>query len=191
MTVDSNIQYDKFPASIVVADNFEKKGNEDVYELFQARENFEDQARNFGALWNEIVTRRDSFVTSALNNQAMTIIDELHNIQKSDLLDQGIDLPNSTSLILSELIIKDLEKYGLLPNRVSASAEGGFCLIFKKQDSALYLEVYNDGEIGFIVENFIQKRILDNREIEIAEVTSIINAFVKKNEFPLYSSDQQ
>jgi len=52
----------------------------------------------------------------------------------------------------------------LFPCRVVPFYEG-ICMTFKRDNIRVYVEFYNDGDVGLISENIITKKILDNVDL--------------------------
>lgn len=174
------IDYDKFPITTSYFNDVKgvdknSEGEVDLYQLLFAEK---DLAQEFIQFSDDIVIQKNISISSSIDSKLMRLVDELYRQGETNWKDQGIDIPNSISIALSELIIKSLYKDKLVPFRITASAEGGICLVFKNKTAALYLEVYNDGEIGFIVEDFIEKKILQNSEIELQAVEATIKNFL-------------
>lgn len=68
-----------------------------------------------------------------------------------------------------------------IPVRVDATVEEGICFVFenKSKDRIMHLEIYNDGDVGFIInEKSGNRDIIDNRDISRKEIESIVNEFV-------------
>jgi hypothetical protein len=59
-----------------------------------------------------------------------------------------------------------LEENILKTHRVNLLPDGGVCFTFKKNSSVIYFEIYNDGEMGYIIEDSINHEIVDNQDIE-------------------------
>ena len=88
-----------------------------------------------------------------------------------DLKDDDISVMPSEDVIENvRTLIPDLVSHNLIPYRITPSIEDGLCLVFRKLDVIVYVEFYNDGEIGLISENCVKKIILDNIDITINNV---------------------
>jgi hypothetical protein len=74
--------------------------------------------------------------------------------------------PNEFVFNFSKNFIKNLINNKLQPYRISPSAEEGICFMFKKDYKILYFEIYNDKEMGYIIEDEKNKKILDNKNIK-------------------------
>ncbi len=75
--------------------------------------------------------------------------------------DIGIKCKNSAIHIYSDLI-----ENKLIPIRVSIIEDNSLCLTLAKSNVKVYLEIYDDGSMGFIAENVSAKEIIDNRDVE-------------------------
>lgn len=85
---------------------------------------------------------------------------------------------NSDVLVTTKRILKNLIDLDLIPSRVQNCIEGGITIIYKKEYLIYYLEIYNDGEIGYIIENTHWKKIIFNSEIKEDNIVSSVNNFL-------------
>lgn len=69
------------------------------------------------------------------------------------------------SLRTLKLLVPNLVKNNLIPSRLTPSEDKGFCLVFKDSEKIIYLEFYNDEDIGLISEDINQKKIIDNIDL--------------------------
>lgn len=79
---------------------------------------------------------------------------------------------------------EEIEKWlsaGIKPCRVSSTVGGGVCFYFVNGCKRMYLECHDDGEIGYIVEDYIDKRILANRKIIREEIFTVLKDFYEKD----------
>lgn len=90
--------------------------------------------------------------------------------------------PSPDSLRNTLMAGKELVEAGLQVLRVEKSAEGGICLVFRKGSQNLYLEFYNDGDVGYIVEDFHTKQIIDNRDIRIIDSLGVVSNFFQRSD---------
>ncbi len=92
------------------------------------------------------------------------------------------EIPNDISLSkLSELISGLLNDH-IIPDKITTSAEGGICLEFKKENQRLYFEVYNNGEMGYIIEDTVLKKTIENEDASsIWEFLEKLNKFLNKD----------
>lgn len=76
--------------------------------------------------------------------------------------------PNLYTINLLNKILIKLIPYSIFPDRISATVEEGICLVFLNMDrnENLYIELYNNKEIGYIINNYKQKRIIENEDIK-------------------------
>lgn len=113
--------------------------------------------------------------------ESMQAIQELETIKNNSslLIEDGIEPPSPKSFFLSELLLGELITNNLSTSRISASAEGGICFVFSKDPFVLYLEIYNDGEVGYIIEDYRRKRIIENKEITLKEAIEILKDFLE------------
>ena len=55
-----------------------------------------------------------------------------------------------------------LEENDLKTHRINLLPDGGVCFTFKKNNFTICFEIYNDGEMGYIIEDSINYKIIDN-----------------------------
>lgn len=119
---------------------------------------------------------------NTMQNHMLSInIENLERILNADntlLINEGTELPNERVLGLTRQIFYDLAYHNIFPNKISTSIEAGICLLFKETTKRLFLEIYNEGGLGYIIEDSAKKIILDNRDIySNEEATEIITKF--------------
>lgn len=84
------------------------------------------------------------------------------------------DTLNDVAEFLPELLSN-----GLNPYRFSPSVDEGLCIMFKKEDIIIYVEFYNDGDIGLIAENFKDKKVLINEDVAKEQLINKIKDIYK------------
>ena len=72
--------------------------------------------------------------------------------------------PNKTVEKNYNNFIQQLNENNLTADRISLLLDGGVCFLFKKNNN-IYFEIYNDGQMGFIIEDPINKKIIENKDI--------------------------
>lgn len=109
------------------------------------------------------------------NGKFENVIDEF-KLDKSDFLGYlyGIeiraralrDMLNPFNMKV-DTIKEELNNKGIIPYRISEiEDEDGLCFYFKKENYNVYLEIYRDLEMGYIVEDKVNKKIIANVDIE-------------------------
>ncbi len=63
-------------------------------------------------------------------------------------------------------LLKKLAEKNIFPDRMSPSIEEGLCLNFRNNELVIYLELYNDGDIGYLVEDVKNKKIVENEDVD-------------------------
>jgi hypothetical protein len=81
-------------------------------------------------------------------------------------VDENIPAPNNSVLGKTRVILEKLAHTNIFPDRITPSAEEGICIVFRNNGETLYFELYNDGDMGYIIENRKEKKILENEDIE-------------------------
>ena len=117
-----------------------------------------------------------------LNQEKEKFISEIEALPllESYYKNQNISLPNDYAISCSiELVCAFLDNE-LVPYRIAPSVEEGVCFVFKKEKKFLYIEIYNDKELGLIIEDYENKKILKN--IEASKIEELI---VEVKEFSL------
>ncbi len=132
----------------------------------------------FHLLSSDAVEQDFSPIESSIDYDYVQLVDQLTEIQ-SLAMEADVESPSAYSLVLAELALSKLKQENFLPNRITYTVDGGYCFVFKKSTQALYLEIYNDRELGFIIEDFVKKEIIENKEIELREVAEVIENFLE------------
>ncbi len=100
----------------------------------------------------------------------INIIEEIEEMK--DIIKDEYDFnpPNKYVLDYSKVFIKNLIQNNIeMPDRITPSAEEGICFVFKKNNKILYFEIYNDKEMGYIIEDEKRKKIIDNKNVNTEE----------------------
>ena len=78
-----------------------------------------------------------------------------------------------------ESLIKDLNEASLDYDYAHYEKDVGHCFVFEKGDCILYLEIYNDGDIGYIISDDKNKKTIENKDIKYEEVIDVIKKFLE------------
>lgn len=90
-----------------------------------------------------------------------------------DWSDEDISIgPNESVLKTIRGLIPKLVRNDLIPFRIAPSIDEGACVVFQKESIIVYLEFYNDGDIGLISENYTEKKIIENIDLTEHDVIS-------------------
>ena len=77
-------------------------------------------------------------------------------------------------------LIKETYENGMrLPVIGPLPTDDGMCLSFINGDIMIYVEYYNDGDIGLISENYKEKRMLENIDLTQEEVLREVLKYYK------------
>jgi len=95
--------------------------------------------------------------------------------------EEGVEPPNDQAKKGAYKICHDLyKKQSLQPTVIACTKENGIYLTFKKDNKSLIIEVYNDGDIGALVNNDEKKEILYNEDIKDYNFDTCITILSKK-----------
>lgn len=92
-------------------------------------------------------------------NNKLDIIESIGDNWDNDGLTKG---PNYLSIKFSRELAFQITENNFMPLMVTQSVEEGTCFAFKNSDKYLYIEIYNDLEIGLIIEDYLNKKTLRN-----------------------------
>lgn len=111
-------------------------------------------------------TEKNIFVETSLKEK----LDELESYG-IEWFDQDIPIGPSKEVIADVRdLIPDFVDNDIIPFRIAPSIEEGLCLVFRNKDIFLYLEFYNDGDIGLIAEDRKKKSIIANIDLTKQDV---------------------
>lgn len=102
---------------------------------------------------------------SYISNQLLAALKEINALSSmangQDAFD--FDRPSPDAIKIGRDLARELEYFGELPSRISASAEGGVVFGFRKNNRYAGIEISNDGEIVGLISDY-------NGKIEAWEV---------------------
>lgn len=124
-----------------------------------------------------------SFVQSAEKTLSLSgILNKIDAIEAvgDDWNEEGVKGPNAYVLDLSRELARQFVDNDIYPITVTQTIEEGASFVFKNSTKMLYLEIYNDKEMGIITEDFERRQILSNKQIEsqvdvVRELTLFFN----------------
>jgi hypothetical protein len=123
---------------------------------------------------NNIETSSEESDTLLITNSLNEKIDYLERYG-IDWNDEDIEVgPNTMVIERLRKTIPKLVKRELIPFRIAPSIDEGACIVFQKEKVLVYLEFYNDGDIGLISEDIHNKRILENLDLNEDDLISSI-----------------
>lgn len=98
------------------------------------------------------------------------------DFDKEYLEEGGLELPNKEVINKAIYLIHSLSSENIFPKEITTTVEEGICLIFESKTFTLYLELYNYGEIGYMLENTKNEELIENEIfISLSEVRSKIS----------------
>lgn len=130
---------------------------------------------------NEDNVELGSFQTNTKGKSVLEQIESrIHNKLRvpAHWVDEGIAPPNMACKIKANEICKYIfEVYEKMPDRIAASKEEGIFIAFDSRSGhkSLYIEVYNDLEAGYLLNDNENKQIISSDSITDFEFASIIN----------------
>ncbi len=152
---------------------FRKSGTSD--DVTEAVEMIAQQFDYLYTAANNIETSSEESNTLLITNSLNEKIDYLERYGK-DWIDEDIEVgPNSMVIERLRRTIPKLVKRELIPSRIAPSIDEGACVIFQKGRVLVYLEFYNDGDIGLISEDIQNNRILENIDLNENDLIPSLN----------------
>lgn len=101
-------------------------------------------------------------------------------IERERFLTENINLPNQRAIEDACYIINVLSELNIYPNNITPTVEEGMCFTFHKAQYRMYLEFYNTGEIGYIIEDTLLKKTLGNEDLaSVEQVSTIVERFLQ------------
>ncbi len=94
--------------------------------------------------------------------------DSLYEVVRSSIKwadENSVQKPTDDVFDRGFTLLKSLAEKNIFPDRMSPSIEEGLCLNFRNNDLVIYLELYNDGEIGYLIEDIKNKKIVENEDL--------------------------
>jgi hypothetical protein len=102
------------------------------------------------------------------------IATDKHKIAK----EYNIDPPNAYTINLSKSFTVQLFNENIIPHRITFSADGGMCFVFKNNKYMIHFEIYNDKEMGYIINDIKKKEIIRNENItNLDQIMKIVYSF--------------
>ncbi len=113
----------------------------------------------------------------------MKAIETLYNSIKNEqerFFSEKLELPNQRSIEDACYILNVLSTQNIYPTIITPTIEEGICLTFHKTHFRLYFEFYNSGEIGYIIEDSLSKKTLENEDLKsIDDIPNIVEKFLQ------------
>jgi hypothetical protein len=92
-------------------------------------------------------------------------IDKIIKLSENYLKEENIEFPSEEVKKRTLELIKSLFIYNILPDKISVSAEGGLALSFINNPNRMYLELYNDNSMGYIIDSLYIPKIIENDDL--------------------------
>ncbi len=117
---------------------------------------------------NTVSGEREKNIEIEREQSKKQLLEQLNNIvlMGSEWNDDGIQGPNEFTVSYAKELIPQLVINDTIPIRITQSIEEGISFVFKNKNQFFYLEIYNDKEIGFLIEDYINKSIIKNKEVK-------------------------
>jgi hypothetical protein len=90
--------------------------------------------------------------------------------------EENIEPPNDNVLNTAYGLLIRLFEFNVFPDKITPSIEKGLLLIFKNENQKLYIELYNDGDIGYLIEDIQLKKILEN--VDINDIDKLLDRII-------------
>jgi len=111
-------------------------------------------------------------------NESLAQIDRAIHFERKYLENEGIDLPNENVKNSTVFLLYKLASEGIHPVKITTTVEEGLYLIFNNYPYILYLEIYNNGDIGYIIEDVRYNKLVEMKDMySILEVKNRISQF--------------
>jgi len=95
------------------------------------------------------------------------------------LIDEKINQPNELSFNYTFQTINKLADWNIFPDKLIPSVEEGICLNFKNKGKVLYFEIYNSGDLGYIIEDTYLHQTTENEDVpSIDDMVTKIKDFI-------------
>jgi hypothetical protein len=110
---------------------------------------------------------KESIHLSNSQNLIDLTIQKLNNtieMDKEYLDNEGVNLPNEKARNYAIMLIEKLGEKSIVPTKISTLADEGISFNFKNKSQNMFFEIYNDGDVGYIVEDTLLKKVLDNKD---------------------------
>ena len=117
---------------------------------------------------------RDFFIDKWISK-----LNGLKTEEEEYLKDENIAHPNEVAINFSYQLIYELADKNIFPDKLNSSVEEGICIKFKNKRKILYFEIYNTGELGYIIEDLSSHKSIENEDVfSIDEMVKKINDFI-------------
>jgi hypothetical protein len=124
-----------------------------------------------------ITQEKEAYIKQNMQQERAQLLAELENIMLlGDSWSDEVKGPNDYVISYSRNLIEQFLKNSFVPSRLTQSIEEGMSFVFMRNKLFFYLEIYNDKEMGVLIEDYDNKKVLINKEVnsqhEILEVLS-------------------
>lgn len=97
----------------------------------------------------------------------------------------GIEKANRFAIQNARGIVESLAEVGVDTLRIVNNVDGGVTLVYKVSDSIFcYVEIYNDGDAGYIVEDTLNNKTLKNKEVVVEKLEQNILSLLREYNCP-------
>jgi len=113
-------------------------------------------------------------------NHYLNILKDIENDPLA-WVDEGTQAPNDFAIKSAEKLINDLVIENIFPDRITTTVEEGLMLTFANGLQKMYLEIYNDESLGYIIEDTSKRKMIENEDIDSLEnVKERLIAFIQE-----------
>ena len=133
---------------------------------------------------SDSISNKQSLNSRSLKNKYLTSI--LNKLEEMYIVgdkwhEDELEGPNINTIELSTSLTYQFIENDFFPTVVTQTVEEGICFVFGKNKRYLYLEIYNDGEIGIIIEDYSSRKIMSNKSVTtIKDIISEVSQFLYK-----------
>jgi hypothetical protein len=150
------------------------------YELFSAllfllSDKFINTVKSKIRLNDDLSANQKFFLDESIRKLHTTI-----ELDKEYFRKEMVEIPTERVINETQQLLTILAHNTLFPERIATSIEGGICLIFKNAQNKLYLEIYNSGDLGYIIEDSFRNKLVENEDlVSLFEASERITNFYR------------
>lgn len=141
---------------------------------FEDNANFKLERSNVKAYFH----RQLEFKLIDDSNEIRGSIKESISRETAMLRIEGVELPNEQSIVYAEQLLVKIGSTTVQPKRIAPSIEGGMFLEFRNNEYVMFLEIFNDGDVNYLLKDVKSRRVIDCRIVE--NMSSIFDEIIRR-----------